>query len=423
VEGQDFAISVLMKRKKNNIQNNAGATVHPHSRYPIVVSVGIALAVIAYVFFALHPFNTKTYGTKIVQKEEPKELKPEDVFAITVQRAYAVDVKFQQVYNAAWEGANGAIGEAFLYAATGDKNLLNRYMNDRKLTDMFNGTWVDDRAWICLAELYWWQFSGRNNKTWVEDEEQRYEEARNEGRLSNRDGFWSWYSWPPNSKVDDMIITNSNTNQMVTVACMLYEATHERRFYNDAMIAWEGDRKYPGIEKTFYRGDGKWEGKGGRAAFGKQLPWEGASYLSVLAAMFRMTGNPKYKMIAAASAKRIMDPANGWVDSTDFYQIRMDGNGAFVHFILDAYLIAPELLPDIPQKVERMLEHVWSNHHGSSYILLHRLADDGIRNGWNPSGGEEGYGVDQIGTVHPQSQAMRAFGVFAYVLHEGLKKK
>jgi hypothetical protein len=101
----------------------------------------------------------------------------------------------------------------------------------------------------------------------------------------------------------------------------------------------------------------------------------------------------------------------------------MDGNGAFVHFILDAYLIAPELLPDIPQKVERMLEHVWSNHHGSSYILLHRLADDGIRNGWNPSGGEEGYGVDQIGTVHPQSQAMRAFGVFAYVLHEGLKKK
>jgi len=155
------------------------------------------------------------------------------------------------------------------------------------------------------------------------------------------------------------------------------------------MIAWEGDRKYPGIEKTFYRGDGKWEGKGGRAAFGKQLPWEGASYLSVVAAMFRMTGNPKYKMIAAASAIRIMDSSERWVDSTDFYQIRMDGNGAFVHFILDAYLIAPELLPDIPQKVERMLEHVWSNHHGASYVLLHRLADDGIRNGWNPSGGEE----------------------------------
>ena len=138
--------------------------------------------------------------TKIVPREEPKELKPDEAFAITVQRAYAVDVKFQQVYNAGWEAANGAIGEAFLYAATGDSNLLKRYLNDRKLTDMFNGTWVDDRAWICLAELYWWQFSGRKNKAWVEDAEKRYIEARNEGRLSNQEGFWSWYSWPPNAK-------------------------------------------------------------------------------------------------------------------------------------------------------------------------------------------------------------------------------
>ncbi len=412
-----------MKRRKDNIHNDANATINlKHSKILLVASVGIALVALVYLFIVPHAFDTKTESSQTVRNEELKELKPEDAFAITVQRAYAVDVKFQEVYNAGWEAANGAIGEAFLYAATGDQNLLNRYMADRKLTDLFNGTWVDDRAWICLAELYWWQFSGRKNKAWVEDAEKRYIEARSEGRLSNQEGFWSWYSWPPNAKVNDMIITNSNTNQMVTVACMLYDATHERRFYNDAMVVWEGDHKYPGIEKTFYRGDGKWEGKGGRAAFGKQLPWEGASYLSVVAAMFRMTGNPKYKMIAAASAKRIMDPANGWVDSTDFYQLRMDGNGAFVHFILDAYLIAPELLPDIPLKVERMLEHVWSNHHGASYVLLHRLGDDGIRNGWNPSGGEEGYGVDQIGTVHPQSQAVRAFGVFAYVLHERLKK-
>ena len=409
-----------MKRRTTKNQNNASAIVH--SRYRIVVPVGIVLAALAYFLFAFHVSRTKTDAVKIVPKEELKGLRPEDAFAITVLRAYAVDVRFQQVYNAGWEAANGAIGEAFLYAATGDKNLLNRCINDRKLVDLFNGTWVDDRAWICIAELYWWQFSGRKNKEWVEDAEKRYIEARNEGRLSHQEGFWSWYSWPPNAKVDDMIITNSNTNQMVTVACMLYDATHERRFYNDAMMVWEGDREYPGIEKTFYRGDGQWEGKGGRAAFGKQLPWEGASYFSVVAAMYRMTGNPKYKMIAAASAKRIMDPANGWVDSTDFYQLRMDGNGAFVHFILDAYLIAPELLPDIPLKVERMLEHVWSNHHGASYVLLHRLGDDGIRNGWNPSGGEEGYGVDQIGTVHPQSQALRAFGVFAYVLHRGLKE-
>ncbi|MGA7161661.1 MAG: hypothetical protein WBZ48_11705 [Bacteroidota bacterium] len=413
-----------MKRKKNNRRNGADGSVRPkHSK---IILGGLAVIVFAgatYFLLTTHLFDTKTEYRQIVQKEATAELKPEDEFKITVQRAYAIDAKFQQVYNAAWEGANGAIGEAYLYAATGDPNLLKRYTNERKLTDMFNGTWVDDRAWVCLAELYWWQFSGKKNTVWVDDAKKRYDEAKNEGRLSNHEGFWSWYSWPPNSGGDHLILTNSNTNQMVTVACMLYDATHEKRFYDDAMLVWEGDRKHPGIEKTFYRGDGKWEGKGGMAAFGKQLPWEGASYLSVVAAMFRMTGNTKYKMIAAESAKRIMDPANGWVDSTDYYQLRMDGNGAFVHFILDAYSIAPELLPDIPMKVERMLEHVWSNHHGAAYVLLHRLSDDGIRNGWNPNGGEEGYEVDQVGTVHPQSQALRAFGVFAYMLHEGLKKQ
>jgi len=415
-----------MKRRRNNTPSRiAGAADPKRRRTPLAVYGGLAAALTICFYLVIRSLTAATAisNTNSVQKDDLQGLKPEDAFAITVQRAYAVDKKFQEVYNNGWEAANGAIGEAFLYAATGDGKLLDRYVNDRKLTDLFNGTWVDDRAWICLAELYWWQFSGRKNSEWVEDAKKRYIDARNEGRLSNHDGFWSWYSWPPNARVNDMIITNSNTNQMVTVACMLYDATHDRRFYNDAMAVWEGDRKYPGIEKTFYRGDGKWEGKGGRAAFGKQLPWEEASYLSVVAAMYRMTGSRKYKMIAAASAKRIMDPANGWVDPTDYYQLRMDGNGAFVHFLLDAYLVAPEMLPDMPMKVERMLEHVWSNHHGASYVLLHRLGDDGIRNGWNPSGGEEGYGVDQVGTVHPQSQAVRAFGVLAYVLHEGIIKK
>jgi len=138
--------------------------------------------------------------------------------------------------------------------------------------------------------------------------------------------------------------------------------------------------------------------------------------------MYRMTGNAKYKKIVAASAKRIMDPLNGWIDSQDYYQLRMDGNGAFVHFVLDAYMIAPELLADIPEKIEKMLEHVWTNHHGEASVTLHRFSDDGIRNGWNPFGGEEGYNVNQVGTVHAQSQALRAFGVFAYVLHEKMKK-
>ena len=135
------------------------------------------------------------------------------------------------------------------------------------------------------------------------------------------------------------------------------------------------------------------------------------------AAMFRMTGDVKYKKITVETARRIMDPANGWIDANDYYQLRMDGNGAFVHFILDAYQIASDQLPEIPDKIEKMLEHVWTNHHGDAAIILHRPIDDGIRNGWNPNGGEDGYKVDEVGTVHPQSQAIRAFGVFAYVLH------
>ena len=135
-----------------------------------------------------------------------------------------------------------------------------------------------------------------------------------------------------------------------------------------------------------------------------------------------MTGDPKYKNIIVATAKRIMDPATGWIDPQDFYQLTMDGNGAFVHYILDAYLTAPAELPDIPDKIEKMLEHVWTNNHGKAKVMLHRLGDDAIRNGWNPNGGEDGYGVDQVGGVHAQSQAVRAYGVFAYVLQQKLLK-
>lgn len=331
-----------------------------------------------------------------------------------IERSYLIQKKFYQVYSAGWEGANGAIGDAYLFRAIHDSSLLQRYIHQFDLKQMFNGTWVDDRAWICLAELYWWNFSGRTRMEWVEDAIQRYTEARNEGRLSSHEGFWSWYNYPPHWNVNEKIFTNSNNNKMVTVACMLFEATGDRRFLNDALLAWNGDGKIPGIEQTFYRGNGIWEGEQGRAAFGKQLPWESASYLTELNALYRVTKNEKYKNMAVASVKHILNPKNKWIDSTYFYQIHMDGNGAFVHFLLDAYEIAPEELREVPVKVEKMLEHVWSNNNGLATVTLHRQYDHAIRNGWNPHGGEDGYGVDEVGTVHAQSQALRAFGVFAY---------
>lgn len=330
------------------------------------------------------------------------------------EKTYLIQKKFNNVYTAGWEGANGAIGDAYLFRTTQDSSILKKYLNEFDLTKMFNGTWVDDRAWIALAELYWWEFSGKTNQRWVEDAKQRYLDARGEGRLSAHEGFWSWYNYPSHWRVNEAIITNSNMNQMVTVACKLFDATGSNVFLNDALLVWNGDGKTPGIEKTFYRGNGIWQGKGGLAAFGKQLPWESASYLSVLAALYHSTHQEKFKTMAVASVRRILNPKNGWVDSTDFYQIHMDGNGAFVHFLLDAYEIAPQELSDVPAKIEKMLTHVWTNHHGQAFVTLHREYDHAIRNGWNPNGGEDGYGVDEIGTVHAQSQALRAFGVFSY---------
>ena len=220
-----------------------------------------------------------------------------------------------------------------------------------------------------------------------------------------------------------MILMNSNTNQMVTVACMLYEATKEKKYFNDALFVWNGDANYPESKRHFIGGTeggkGNWEGRrSANNCHGKRLH----TFLSWRKCT-RMTRDTKFKEIAIRSAERIMNPATGWVDPADYFQLRMDGNGAFVHFVLDAYLIAPDSLADIPGKVGKMLEHVWSNHHGGAYVLLHRLSDNAIRNGWNPNGGEEGYGVDQIGTVHAQSQAVRAFGIYAYALKEVMKKR
>jgi hypothetical protein len=286
---------------------------------------------------------------------------------------------------------------------------------------MCTGTWVDDRAWVCLAELAWWEFTGKRDMGLVTDAMRRYLEAKEEGRLSSHEGFWSWYNWPPHSGVHEQIFTNSNMNQLVTVACKLYEATGEDRFLRDALRVWNGDGRTPGIEKTFYLGEGEWGGKRGHAAFGDQLPWRGTGYCSVAAALYDVIHDEKYRTIAVATARRIMDPATGWVDAQDYYQLRMDGNGAFVNFLLDAYEIAPEQLADLLPKIEAMLEHVWTNNHGRAVVTLHREGDHGIRNGWNPFGGEEGYGVGEVGTVHAQGEAARAFGVFAYFY--GLKHR
>jgi hypothetical protein len=329
-------------------------------------------------------------------------------------RAMAVSRLFHQVYTPCWEGAYGALGDASLFALTRDSSLYRFHLERNDLRRMCDGTWVDDEAWVCLAELKWWEVTGKAHQTLIDDARRRYIEMRAQGRLSNHEGFWTWYNWPPGAKVNERIFTNSNMDQMAAVACGLFEATGDKQFLDDALLVWNGDGTTPGIRQRWYRGNGRWEGKEGLAAFGQELPWAGLGCASLAAALFRATGEARYRDIAVATAKRVLNPATGWVDSTDFFQKRMDGNGAFVNFLFDAYAIAPAELAEVPVKVEKMLEHVWTNHHGHSTVMLHRPTDHGIRNGWNTTGGEDGYLVGEVGTVHAQGEAARAFGVFAY---------
>ncbi len=382
----------------------------------------IAALVIAAIYFIVnyHPSSEQTVSDRKNAIDLRPRYQPTDEW---MRRAYAIDELYHAVYTPCWEGAYGAIGDAYLFAATDDSSLLQFHLVDHDLRRMCVGSWVDDRAWICLAELAWWNVTGRTATSLIDDAKQRYLQARQEGRLSNHQGYWSWYNWPPALATPERIFTNSNMNQMAAVACGLYEATGDRQFLDDALLVWKGDGNSPGIEKSLYKGNGQWEGQGGRAAFGKELPWDGTEYCSIGSMLFRVTQDQRIKTIVIETAKRILDPRTGWVDPVDYFQLRMDGNGAFVNYLLDAYMLAPEELKEIPSKVEKMLEHVWTNNHGRAQVILHRQEDHGIRNGWNPRGGEDGYGVNEVGTVHAQAEAVRAFGIFAYVRSRFLSPK
>jgi hypothetical protein len=383
-------------------------------RYGYIVA---ALAVVLGIIFILsRPHDTsvprsEAKGADSGLQDTLKPFLPEERW---LQRAYLIDRVYHQVYTPGWEGAYGALGDAYLFAATHDSSLWRFHFVAHPLIRLSNGYWLDDRAWACLAELTWWELTGKKEMQLVTDAVYRYNQAREAGMLSNHEGYWAWYKHPPGARTNDPVFTNTNMNQMANVACRLFDATHEKHFLDDALLVWNGDEKSPGIEKQLYQGAGRWHGREGLAAFGKELPWNGTGYCSIGAALYRSTGDPRYKAIVVETARRILDPSSGWVDPVDFYQLNMDGNGAFVHFLMDAYSIAPSELSDLPEKIEKMLEHVWSNAHGRARVVLHREFDHGIRNGWNPEGGEDGYGVDEVGTVHAQAEAVRAFGLFAY---------
>ena len=338
-----------------------------------------------------------------------------------LDQAEKIDNQFRSVYKADWRGAYGLIGQAYLYKLTKNKSYLDFITKENNILKLDNGEWVDDVAWVSLAILNWWDATGRKNDKWFNNVKKRYDRARKSGLLLHEAGYWTWYNYKkrwffnPGKR-----FTNSLMNQMVIIACWLYEVTKEKKYLEDALLIWNGDEKYPGIEKQLYKGNGIWKGKPGKAAFGAELPFNGAGYLSVGSALYKVTKNEKYKKIVIDTTKYLLNPKNNWVAEKYFYQKYVDGNGAFVNFLMDAYSIAPNKLSEVLPKCIKMLDHVWANTNSQSGIVLHRKYDHGIRHGWHPEGGEDGYYPDEVGTVLAQGSALRAWGIIAY--YDGNKR-
>ena len=353
--------------------------------------------------------DSSSYQTNII----PFAVKP-----IYIDQAEKIDGLYRMVYKPDWRGAHGLIGQAYLYKLTKDKSYLDFVTKEHEILRLDNGEWVDDVAWVSLAILHWWDATGRKNDKWFKNVKKRYDRARKSKLLLHEDGYWTWYNYKKRWLFNPgKRFTNSLMNQMVVIACWLYEVTGEKKYLDDALLVWNGDKNYPGIEKRLYKGNGIWEGKPGRAAFGAELPFNGGAYLSVGTALYRITKDEKYKKILIDTAKYLLNPKNNWVAEKYYYQKHIDGNGAFVNFLMDAYSIAPDELAEVLFKCKEMLDHVWTNNNGKSRVTLHQDIDHGIRHGWNPEGGEDGYYPDEIGTTLAQAEALRAWGVVAYYEH------
>lgn len=346
----------------------------------------------------------------------PRAAAPRTAESDLAAQARLIHERFTTQYLPHWQGAYGLIGQAYLYRLTGDARYRDFATRESRLYKLETGGWVDDTAWVCLAILEWWDATGRGNGWWLADARQRYETRKAEGLIARHEGYWTWYATAGHRD-----FSNENMNQMATVACRLYEATGERRYLDDALLVWNGDGTAPGIERHLYRGGGRWEGKPGVMHAGAEFPFLGAGYVSLAAALYRATGEERYRRIAVDTAHYVMDPANGWVDGESFYQTTMDGNGAVVGFLMDGYAVAPDEMQDILEKCKKALDHVWTNGHGKAKVVLHDPATHGIRHAWNPAGGEKGMAANEIGRAMSQGCALWAWGSVAY--HEAARAR
>ena len=122
-------------------------------------------------FFSLTNAESPPSSTTLQSPKTPYQ--PRQLW---VQRACDVTKLFQKVYTPGWEGAYDSIGDAYLFATTKDPALLRFHTAQ---WSFYNGNWVDDSAWACIAELKWWEVTVRRDSVLVYDAAKRYIEARN----------------------------------------------------------------------------------------------------------------------------------------------------------------------------------------------------------------------------------------------------
>ena len=104
------------------------------SRSTILI-VAISILVIIFILFRILPRKQNTISSKNQsEKETVQEIKHFD--NQWLERAYLVGELFHQVYTPCWEGAYGAIGDAYLFRATNDSSLLRFHLQEHDLRKM-----------------------------------------------------------------------------------------------------------------------------------------------------------------------------------------------------------------------------------------------------------------------------------------------
>ena len=163
------------KQEKKKSPGNSDKSQNPKIKKSLYISIITLVVIISVVIISSLRKPEITRVSDTARKDSASGL--ENNLSMKdkwISRTNAIDKLFHEVYTPCWEGAYGAIGDAYLYAVTNDPSLLKFHLVEHDLRKMCTGTWVDDRAWICLAEFYWWDFTGRKYQYLIEDAERSH---------------------------------------------------------------------------------------------------------------------------------------------------------------------------------------------------------------------------------------------------------